>query len=533
MAYAHGDRALRLVGERIGAARTRPLTLRVHGTAADNSWYSRPQDLIIYGDGGVDDAEDADIIVHEVAHAIHELLVPGFGGGDTRAISEGFADFWAATLHDDPCVGDWDATSYSPPCLRRCDVDLAYPYDLTGRPHDDGRLWSSTLWDVRERLGAERAETLALLAFLGQSTQATFPEAGAALLAACDRIGLSPDERAVVSEVLGRRGLARRVLVAELDAASPQQSVRLLGDARFLGAPVRGLIVDLDGRIAFSDAGGVGDPHPFPGGFPSIVAAGPATGALEADSGIGVTVTLTFDPHQVEIVHQWKHHGVPALRTRIEWDPGAGTVVWTYVETGPAWPAPVFAEFFAGVHAEPAATSDLVPFGLGEVFRERRAHTGFRTSFAKSHPGLGSISPITGIRFRVERTEEPGADGEPGDFDLRDPGEDVPGLRLSRTGQALAPPRAAGSLAMSTQPNPFSTNTELRLRLREPEVVRIEILDVGGRSVRRELLPTAAGLRQWTWDGRDQAGHAAPSGRYWIRVDTGTRQGTASVLKLR
>ena len=129
MAYAHGDRTLRRVTELIGASRDRALTLRVHGTGADNSWFSRPQDEIIYGDGGVDDAEDADIILHEIGHAIHDLLVPGFGGGDTRALSEGFADFWAASRNGDPCVGDWDATSYSPPCLRECDLELVYPFD--------------------------------------------------------------------------------------------------------------------------------------------------------------------------------------------------------------------------------------------------------------------------------------------------------------------------------------------------------------------------------------------------------------------
>src|SRR3712207_7035090 len=34
---------------------------------------------VTFGNGGVDDAEDADIILHELGHAIHDNQVPGWG----------------------------------------------------------------------------------------------------------------------------------------------------------------------------------------------------------------------------------------------------------------------------------------------------------------------------------------------------------------------------------------------------------------------------------------------------------------------
>jgi Zn-dependent metalloprotease len=47
----------------------------------------------------VDDAEDADVIVHEYGHAIQADQVPGFGaGGDAGGMGEGFGDYLAGTI---------------------------------------------------------------------------------------------------------------------------------------------------------------------------------------------------------------------------------------------------------------------------------------------------------------------------------------------------------------------------------------------------------------------------------------------------
>ena len=46
----------------------------------DNSFYSPATRKIKYGSGGVDDAEDADVILHEYGHAIQDDQVPGLRG---------------------------------------------------------------------------------------------------------------------------------------------------------------------------------------------------------------------------------------------------------------------------------------------------------------------------------------------------------------------------------------------------------------------------------------------------------------------
>jgi len=68
-------------------------------------------------------------------------------------------------------------------------------------------------------------------------------------------------------------------------------------------------------------------------------------------------------------------------------------------------------------------------------------------------------------------------------------------------------------------PNPSSGPVALSLEVYDPGPVRLEVVDAGGRLVRRaELAGGQAGTRIWTWDGRDQVGRLAPAGYYRVRA---------------
>ena len=156
----------------------RPQRIRINQWGLDNSFATDKQDELRFGKGGVDDAEDGEVILHEYGHAIHFAQGFQFSTEEAGAISEGFGDYWAVTvsevvrdqlglkLSSDPaCVADWDATSYDPTaphCLRRLDSDLTYPDDLVGEVHADGRIWSHALWDVRKAIGNVMADTAIL-----------------------------------------------------------------------------------------------------------------------------------------------------------------------------------------------------------------------------------------------------------------------------------------------------------------------------------------------------------------------------------
>jgi zinc metalloprotease ZmpB len=155
--------------------------VRINQLGVDNSFETdHPKDELRFGKGGVDDAEDAEVILHEYGHALHVGQGFVFGSEQAGAISEGFGDYWAVDVSDIvsrrlgvpeleplPCVMDWDATFYTstvPHCLRRLDTTLHYPVDLDGEVHDDGRIWSRALWDIHQSLGNIRADTIILQA---------------------------------------------------------------------------------------------------------------------------------------------------------------------------------------------------------------------------------------------------------------------------------------------------------------------------------------------------------------------------------
>jgi zinc metalloprotease ZmpB len=154
--------------------------IRLNQSGVDNSFSWDKHDLLRFGKGGVDDAEDAEVILHEYGHAMMDSQQVPFGFGastESGSIGEGFADYWAVTVTsvlaptpDPACVADWDSVSYTtkaPHCLRRVDENLHYPADLSGEVHHDGEIWSRALWDIRGALGNVKADTIILEAQFG------------------------------------------------------------------------------------------------------------------------------------------------------------------------------------------------------------------------------------------------------------------------------------------------------------------------------------------------------------------------------
>jgi len=167
--------------------------IRINQIGIDNSFSWDKHDLLRFGKGGVDDAEDAEVILHEYGHAIQDSQMTPFGYGtsvEAGSIGEGFGDYFAVTVSnviaptpDPACVADWDSVSYTsrvPHCLRRVDQDLHYPQDLNGEVHHDGQIWSRALWDIRNALGHVKADTLILEAQFSFAPDTTMPAAAQA-----------------------------------------------------------------------------------------------------------------------------------------------------------------------------------------------------------------------------------------------------------------------------------------------------------------------------------------------------------------
>lgn len=219
MVYYHIDRVQRYI-QQLGFTNVLngPIEVDVDGETADNSYYSPLTKSLTFGTGGVDDAEDADIILHEYGHAIQDAQVPNFGASrECKAMGEGFGDYLAATFFErvkaanlKPCVGTWDGVSYGkgdPRCLRRLDSAKKYPHDLVQEEHDDGEIWSACLWELRAAIADPQiADRLVLAHHFLLMSHASFSDGANALITADKNLNEGKHKAAIV-DVFRRRGI--------------------------------------------------------------------------------------------------------------------------------------------------------------------------------------------------------------------------------------------------------------------------------------------------------------------------------------
>jgi Zn-dependent metalloprotease len=183
----------------------------------DNSFYSPSSEEISLGLGGVDDAEDAEVILHEYGHSIQDNQVTNFGSSlQAGSMGEGFGDYWGASVgaqfsggFQDTCLAEWDATSYSssnPPCLRRLDGTKHYPEDVVGQVHADGEIWSAALWQIRGAIGAADADRAILASHFLVSPTASFNDGANAIVMAAISLGYNNRKLNQIRNILGDRG---------------------------------------------------------------------------------------------------------------------------------------------------------------------------------------------------------------------------------------------------------------------------------------------------------------------------------------
>lgn len=199
MAYFWGTQTQKYLqslgfGRDLPAVNAESQDYKVDQYGQDNSFSRDDHDTITLGKGGVDDAEDGEVIVHETGHAVHDAQVDGFGSSlEAGSIGEAFGDYFAVTVGDWvakqygvpvtadlACVMDWDATSYTstvPHCLRRLDAGKHYPEDVVGEVHADGEIWSQALYQIRTALGPAVADRIVIDAQFGFAPDTSFAAA--------------------------------------------------------------------------------------------------------------------------------------------------------------------------------------------------------------------------------------------------------------------------------------------------------------------------------------------------------------------
>ncbi|MDR1122166.1 MAG: M36 family metallopeptidase [Dysgonamonadaceae bacterium] len=179
MCYFHVDAARkRMLELGYNASGLDSIKVDPHGlNGADNSHYVPSANYLAFGDGGVDDAEDADVIWHEYGHAIQNNL--GVGNmssvGETMSLKEGSSDYWAVSYkrslssYNWWLFADWDGHNEFW-AGRNANLNWVYPTNYVPG-HSGGQIWSSALMKIWSNLGRNVTDRLFLETHLiwGQS----------------------------------------------------------------------------------------------------------------------------------------------------------------------------------------------------------------------------------------------------------------------------------------------------------------------------------------------------------------------------
>jgi len=222
-AYYHVNEAIAYL-ERLGYRGSRrlfrgPLAVNARGTRDDNSWYSPGERTLTFGTGGVDDAEDGETVLHEFGHALQDAICRDFGQSpEAAAMGEGFGDYFAGSFfagQKPPCYRDavmaWDGADGEgcPPSVRRLDSAFTYEsfdHGAAADEHENGQIWSATLWEIWKRLGRRVADRIIVESHFQLDGFTTFARGARAILDA-DRNLYRGRHEAFLKRVFRRRGI--------------------------------------------------------------------------------------------------------------------------------------------------------------------------------------------------------------------------------------------------------------------------------------------------------------------------------------
>lgn len=161
---------------------TEPLAVDVHAFDGwDNSAYTPGAHTLQFGDGGIDDAEDGEVIIHEFAHSLSELASPNNTVGSQReAMEEGSCDYFAKaysrSINDNTPnkVFTWDGNEFWNGF--KINTKRIYPQDLKTSKDGDRDMWSSALMCAHDKIGRVATDSLLLEHFYYQAANTTMTQ---------------------------------------------------------------------------------------------------------------------------------------------------------------------------------------------------------------------------------------------------------------------------------------------------------------------------------------------------------------------
>lgn len=221
--YYHIDTFMRYINEELGVTLhpyqySGGVQFDPHGWGgADNSSYSSNTGRLTFGEGGVDDAEDADVLIHELGHGIHDWVTAG-GLSQVTGLSEGCGDYLAVSYSRsygqwtpaDPqynWVFSWDGHNPFWPGRNTAWVNShPWPTGLVGQIHTDGQIWAGCMLRVWDAVGREQSDRAFLVGLGMTNSGSNQNDAAHAVLQASVDLGYPEDDVVAIATSLASCG---------------------------------------------------------------------------------------------------------------------------------------------------------------------------------------------------------------------------------------------------------------------------------------------------------------------------------------
>ncbi len=296
-AYYHIDYAMRYINETLGCdimphQYSGGVQYDPHGAGgADNSYYTPGTGRLSFGEGCVDDAEDSDVVHHELGHGIHDWATSG-NASAAEGLGEGSGDYWAQSYNrglgywspSDPQYNrmfNWDGHNQCWPG-RITNYGATYPGGLTGGIHQDGQIWASCLMGIWDEIGQAQTDKMFLEGLAMTNGGSGQNDAANAAFQAAQNMNYSLEDLTIIYNSLTACGYT-------LPSFNTPPIVEFSADAQIV-------CLDDGGMVNFTDLS-TGSPTSyawtFPGGTPATSTDANPTVTYSATGTYDVTLTAT------------------------------------------------------------------------------------------------------------------------------------------------------------------------------------------------------------------------------------------------
>lgn len=221
---------------------------------ADQSVYISSQHRLRFGTGGIDDGEDADVIIHEYGHALSHCANESNSGDERGALDEALGDYLAVSYSRSISefnaykVFTWDGNTDSW-SGRNLNSTRIYPDDVVESIHTSSLIFSSCLMQMWDEIDRETMDKLVLTSIYDWTVGTNMRQAATALLEA-DELLFGCANFEVMAKYLSNRGLYDYVA----DAGEDQEMC--LGESVQIGGKLTDL---LNGKTTWTPSTGLDD----------------------------------------------------------------------------------------------------------------------------------------------------------------------------------------------------------------------------------------------------------------------------------